>query len=217
MKRKDEIDKILESIKELREHQKETDKLIKETEKQLKETDKQLKETDEQLKRTDEQLNRVDKQLEKLGLKIGELTDGWGKFVEGLVEPSISVLFKKFGLKVYKIFQRASASVNGKNMEIDILAIARDRKGKDVVLVTEVKSNLTQREIDKIIKTLQQFLEFFPEYKNNKIIGIAAGIRLQKGIGLYGEKRGIYVLAPSGEYMKILNSPGFRPKLWNRK
>ena len=210
MKRKNDIDKILESIKELREHQKETDR-------QLKETDKQLKETDKQLKETDEQLKRVDEQLEKLGLKIGELTDGWGKFVEGLVEPSISVLFKKFGLKVYKIFQRASASINGRNMEIDILAIAKDKKGKDVVLVTEVKSNLTQREIDKIIKTLQQFLEFFPEYKNNKIIGIAAGIRLQKGIGLYGEKKGLYVLAPSGESMKILNSPKFKPKLWNRK
>ncbi|MEW5694005.1 MAG: DUF3782 domain-containing protein, partial [Candidatus Hydrogenedentota bacterium] len=90
----------------------------------------------------------------------------------------------------------------------------KNRDGEDIVLVIEVKSNLTIREVNKIEEALSQFIEFFPEYRGKKVIGVASGIRFEKGAGRYAEEQGLYVLAPSGEDIRILNSRDFKPKIW---
>ena len=91
----------------------------------IKELQESQKKTDEQLKKTDKQLKETDKQLKKM---IGELTDGWGKFVEGLVEPSVREVFKEVGIEVRETFQRPTASINERNLEIDIVGIGREAK-----------------------------------------------------------------------------------------
>ncbi len=77
-----------------------------------------IKELRESQKKTDEQLKKM----------IGELTDGWRKFVEGLVEPSVREVFKEVGIEVRETFQRPTASINGRNLEIDIVGIGREAK-----------------------------------------------------------------------------------------
>ncbi|MEW6686635.1 MAG: DUF3782 domain-containing protein [Candidatus Edwardsbacteria bacterium] len=166
------------------------------------------KKTDEQLKKTDEQIRRTDR-------NVGNLTDGWGKFVEGLVEPSVPKLFSKLGIKIYGIYPRARKILNRRYLEIDVLGTGQRKDGREVVIVTEVKSELKQRDVDDVVETLNLFPKFFKEYKDREIIGAVAGIRLQKGIERYAERRGLYVLAPSGETMMILNEKGFKPKVWS--
>ncbi|MEW5694295.1 MAG: hypothetical protein AB1765_13500, partial [Candidatus Hydrogenedentota bacterium] len=147
MNKRYNIDKILKGIEELKESQKKTDEQLKRTDAEI---DKLAKEADERSKRTDDEIDRLtkktDAEIEKVNKMVGDLTDGWGKFVEGLVEPAIWVLFKRLGYKINKTLQRASSNVNGRNLEIDILAIGKNRDGEDIVLVIEVKSNLTIRE-----------------------------------------------------------------------
>ena len=77
-----------------------------------------IKELRESQKKTDEQLKKM----------IGELTDGWRKFVEGLVEPSVREVFKEVGIEVRETFQRPTASINERNLEIDIVGIGREAK-----------------------------------------------------------------------------------------
>ena len=205
-------------IRELRESQKKTDEQIKELKESQKKTDEQLKKTDEQLKRienhikqTDEHIKQTEEQLKRM---IGEFTDGWGKFVEGLVEPSVRKVFKREGIDVRETFQRAAANMNGRELEIDILGIGEDRLGKRVILITEAKSNLTQRDIDKAIERFKEFTEFFPEYRGNRVIGVVAGIRITRRAKEYAISNGLYVLVPSGEIMEIENPKGFKPKQW---
>ena len=112
-------------------------------------------------------------------------------------------------------FQRPTASINGRNLEIDILGIGKDRKGRKVVLIVEVKSNLNQQEIDRTVKAFEKFTEFFPEYKGKKIIGVVAGIRVAKGSDEYATRKGLYILIPSGEVMQIKNPKDFKPRYWN--
>jgi len=208
-----------EQLKLLRESQKRTDEQlklvdqqIKETDRHLKETDRHLKETDRQIKETDRQIKETDKQLKKM---IGEISDGWGKFVEGLVEPSVRKLFKKRGIKIIGTFQRAEASINGKHLEIDILSIGKDKEENDVVILTEVKSNLTNEYVDKALQNFRLFTKFFPAYKNSKIIGAIAGIRVNEETIKYAIAQGLYVLVPSGDVMQIKNPRNFKPKYFS--
>ena len=212
-------------IRELRESQKKTDEQLKKTDEQLKrienhikQTDEHLKQTEGHIKQTEEHIKQTEKHIkqteEQLKRMIGEFTDGWGKFVEGLVEPSVRKVFKREGIDVRETFQRAAANMNGRELEIDILGIGEDRLGKRVILITEAKSNLTQRDIDKAIERFKEFTEFFPEYRGNRVIGVVAGIRITRRAKEYAISNGLYVLVPSGEIMEIENPKGFKPKQW---
>ncbi|MEW6686528.1 MAG: DUF3782 domain-containing protein [Candidatus Edwardsbacteria bacterium] len=211
---------IRQILKEIAISQKRRDVEIDELRESQKRTDEQLKKTDEQLKKTDEQLNKTDAEIDKLiesqkktDKQVGNLTDGWGKFVEGLVEPSVFQLFTQFDIDISRTYQRVRTRLNGRELEIDILCEGK-KKGKEVVLAVEVKSSLGIRDIKNYLKRLDEFFEFFPKYRGESLIGIVSGIRLSKGAVEFAESKGLYILAPSGETMVILNKKGFKPRIW---
>lgn len=150
----------------------------------------------------------------KTDKQIGNLTDGWGKFVEGLVAPSVPKIFSKLGIKVFGIDQRALRRFNGKEMEIDVLCLGK-QKTKEVVIAAEVKSVLGIEDVKYYINSLGNFFKFFTEYKGSELIGVVSGIKMEKGVAQFAEKQGLYVLAPSGETMVMLNKKGFKPHIWH--
>ena len=86
----------------------------------FKETDKRIekisREIDKRFKETDERIKEVTK-------SIAALTGKWGRFVEGLIAPGTISMFKERGIEVEKVYQRVKAHKDGKEIEIDILAI----------------------------------------------------------------------------------------------
>jgi hypothetical protein len=157
---------------------------------------------------------RISSEIDKVNKMVGKLTDGWGKFVEGLVEPSIPEVFRKIGIEITGTFPRAKKCVNGETMEIDILASGIMNGKEKIVIAVECKSDLGVREIKECEKDLSKFFDFFDEYRGRKLIGAVAGIRIIKGAVEYAEKRGLYILSPSGNIMKILNKERFKPRIY---
>lgn len=202
-----------DGIKELRQLIKDLTMDIKELRESQKKTDEQMKKTDEQIKKTDTEIDKLLEGQKKTDKQIGNLTDGWGKFVEGLVAPSLPKLFKKFGLKIRGIDQRALRRLNGRELEIDILCVG-EKDGSEVVIAAEVKSNLEISDVEDYLNNLSNFFKFFKEYRGRDLIGMVSGIRLSKGVKDFAERHGLYVLAPSGETMIILNKKGFKPRIW---
>lgn len=207
MKRDDYFKEIRTAIRELTESQKKTDAEIDKLLESQAKTDAGINELQESQKKTDEQLKKTDKQ-------IGNLTDGWGKFVEGLVAPSVERNFRKLGVKITNIYPDATGMSNHTLCEVDLLVSGRRKNKKGVAIVVEIKSHLTQKYVDEVIETLEKFPDCFPDYKGKEIIGVVAGIRLQKGIERYASRKGLYVLVPSGETMIMWNRKNFKPKLW---
>lgn len=150
----------------------------------------------------------------KTDQQIGRLTDGWGKFVEGLVEPSIPKLFGELGIEISMVYQRARSRKDGRELEIDILAIGKRIDGGKVVIAVEVKSTLGVREVKECIEDLNSFFDFFDEYRGRELIGVVSGIRLTSGVQRHAEKEGLYILGPADDNMVILNKKGFKPKIW---
>jgi hypothetical protein len=182
--------------------------------KQQEELNKWQIEANRRQDRIDQEIDKVNKEIDKVNKMVGKLTDGWGKFVEGLVTPSIPVIFKKLGVDIFSLSQRTKRYKDGKELEIDILCLGKDKDGKDVVIVSEVKSELSSQDINEFLEDLSEFKNFFSEYKDRKVIGVVAGMRCGEGVERYAERAGLYILVPSGKVMKLLNKEEFEPRVW---
>ncbi len=212
-----ETDARLEKLfRETAERSKETDRQFKETDAKLQklfaEAAERSKETDRQFKETDARLDRLfketDRQLKETGKKIDNLTGKWGKFVEGFVVPAAEWLFEDWGIEIHEVYQRVRKRQNNRGMEIDILAI-----NSEYAVLIEVKSTLGVGDIEEHIERMGKFREFFPQYGNRKIVGAVAGISIEDGADRFAYKNGLFVIAQSGESVKVLNDRDFQPRM----
>ncbi|AFZ46730.1 hypothetical protein Cyast_0758 [Cyanobacterium stanieri PCC 7202] len=179
--------------------QKETEQLLKE---QSQEMDKRFQETDRRFKETDKQIKRLSKE-------IGALGGRWGRFVENMVAPACETIFASRGIPVHQVSQRVKKKLDHKTLEIDVLVTNENH-----VLVVEIKSSLSVEDVKEFVADLQEFREFFPEYKEKQLYGAVAGIELEGGVDKYAYRQGLFVLAQAGETVGILNGDGFEPRSW---
>jgi len=187
--------------------------LFRETSERFKETDRRFKETDKRIERlsqeTDKKIDRMSLKVEEVSKTVAALTGKWGRFVEGLIAPGTISMFKERGIGVEKVYQRVKAHKDGREIEIDILAI-----NKEYAILIEAKSSLGISDVDEHIERLKAFKVFFPEYSDRKVVGAVAGITIEEEADKYAYRHGLFVIGQSGETVRILNDKKFRPKVW---
>lgn len=212
-----------QTVEDIWELFRETDRRLKEeSERRAQEWEHQLRERDEKFARdlqaSQELFDRrlqasreeMDRVLKDLSRQVGALGSKWGEFVEGLVAPACEWLFAERGIPVSSVSQRVKAKrPGGRNMEIDILVV----NGNAVVLV-EVKSRLTVADVRDHMERLAQFKEFFPVYANHEVIGAVAGITSEEGAEAFARNQGMFVIAQSGESVRLANDGDFVPRRW---
>jgi len=185
-------DDVWRLLAELTEAQKKTEHLL----------NLQSTEADQRFRETDRRIREVSRQIGNLGGK-------WGRFVENMVAPACETLFLKRGIPVHQVSQRVKKRLDGDTLEIDVLVT-----NENYVLVVEVKSSLGIDDVKDLLKDLQRFRIFFPEYSTKQIYGAVAGIEIEEGADKYAYRQGLFVLAQAGETVKILNAEIFEPKAW---
>ena len=160
-------------------------------------------------KETDKKIAEVSKTAKLAFDSVTALTGKWGRFVEGLIAPGTISMFKERGIEVEKVYQRVKAHKDGKEIEIDILAI-----NKEYAVLIEAKSTLGIEDVNEHIERLKAFKKFFPEYSDRKVIGAVAGIVIEEGADRFSYRQGLFVIGQTGETVKILNDKTFKPKIW---
>jgi len=178
-----------------------------------KETNDQMralqKETDRQLRETDRQLT---KQIKELGKQIGGLGNKFGSFTEGMAFPSMEkTLRKRFGMEV--VSPRVKNIKGDKILEIDVLAYANSEKNE--VYVVEVKSHLHHRELDQVLKTMEEFPKFFPEHKDKKLYGIVAAIDVSEEMKQQVLEKGLYLALIHDDLFTLKIPKNFQPHCFN--
>jgi len=118
-------------------------------------------------------------------------------------------MFKERGIEVRETYTRAESHRNGREMEIDVLVV-----NEAYVVAIGVKSTLKVEDVDEHIEKLRSFREFFPHFKDRKVIGAVAGIAIEEESDRYAYRRGLFVIGQTGETVKILNDEKFKPKAW---
>lgn len=191
-----------ESFRETARQFQETDLRFQETDRQIKETGRQLKETDRQLKETDRKLKEVMTSLGRLGNKLGE-------FVEEMVKPAVVRLFRERGIEVHEVHRGVSAQRDEEWIEVDLLVV----NDGDVVAV-ECKSTLGTADVDEHLERLAKLKRLLPSYRELRVIGAVAAMVMPDDVARYAYRKGLFVLAQSGENMVIRNAAGFKPATW---
>lgn len=167
----------------------------------FKETDARFKETDARL---DQRFRETDDKLRRLESLFGAQ---WGRLMEALVQSNVLKLFQARGHQVHRLHQRSKVQRNGDTMEIDLII-----KDSSEVIVGEVKSVLKIEDINAFLTDLAEFTNFFPLYQGNQIYGAVAGLEVPAAVARYAYRRGLFVLAITGEGMvTIQNDDKFRP------
>ncbi len=189
--------------------QQELERSIQEVWALFKETDRRMRETREIVAETSKIVAETSKKVEETTRSVNALTGKWGRFVEGLVAPGAVRMFKERGIEVRETSTRVEVHRNGREMEIDVLVV-----NEEYVLAIEVKSTLKVEDVNEHIEKLRGFREFFPRFKDKKVIGAVAGIVMEEMADRYAYRQGLFVIGQSGEMVKILNDEEFKPKTW---
>ena len=137
-------------------------------------------------------------------------TGQWGKLVEALVEGGLVRLLRKISIDVHHNLTNLKKDYGKQKFEFDIVSV----NGKEVV-VTEVKTVLNVKDVDYLIKKLDKFTEFAPEYKGRKIYGSVAYLRVTQSAHTYAEKKGLLVIRAVGDSARIINQKNFQPKAFS--
>ena len=174
---------------------------IQELTRAQKETDRQLKEAQ---KETDRQIKALTKQLGAQGNRLGE-------FVQEMVRPAVVRLFQERGLPVHQVISNLRAYDDNRQfiMEVDLLVV-----NTDTAIAVECKSHLSQADVDEHLDRLSRFKACFPQFAPQILLGAVAAMVLPDEIGRYAYRKGLFVLAQSGEAMEIRNNDPFNPQTW---
>jgi hypothetical protein len=196
------IEDIREILKELAQSQQELSQSQQELSQSQQELSQAQKETDKQIKETDKQINRVSQQIGELGNRLGE-------FVEWQVRPAVVRLFQERGIDVHEFHPGISVKRDNEGLEIDLLVV----NDTDAILV-EVKSKLTQRDVDEHLQRLAKFKRLMPRFRDVKALGAVAAMIVPNEVASYACRQGLFVLVQSGENVIILNDAEFTPRVW---
>ncbi|MCA2600291.1 MAG: DUF3782 domain-containing protein, partial [Microcystis sp. M29BS1] len=148
----------------------------------LKELAQSQQELSQAQKETDKQINRVSQQIGELGNRLGE-------FVEWQVRPAVVRLFQERGIDVHEFHPGISVKRDNEGLEIDLLVV----NDTDAILV-EVKSKLTQRDVDEHLQRVAKFKRLMPRFRDVKALGAVAAMIVPNEVASYACRQGLFVL-----------------------
>jgi hypothetical protein len=182
---------------------------FKEIGQRFKETDKRI---DRDWKEIKEQWRETDKRIERMHQKFAEdlngVTDSLRRFSEQTVFPATQRLFRERGIRLNPLYSNMEAHLDGDNMETDIIGL-----GPKCAVLLEVKLRLRQKDVEEFLeRKLPRFFDFFPSFRRPILYGGVAGMSIDKGVDRFAYKKGLFVIAQTGDNVQILNDKKFKPR-----
>jgi hypothetical protein len=154
-------------------------------------------------------MRETDRKLAEVGRQIGGLGNRLGEFVEGVVRPGLVRLFRERGVDVRETHRDLEAERNGRKAQVDLLVV-NDAE----VVVVEVKSKLSQRDVEEHLERLALFKELFPRYADARVFGAMAAMVVPEKQAEFAERAGLFVIGQTGDDAVFFNSEGFEPRAW---
>ncbi len=190
-----------ETDRQMKERSLETDRKFQETKQLLEE---RSLETDRKFQETNKAIKKVSDNIDKLGNRLGD-------FVEEMVKPGLVRLFQARGLKVHRTMQNLTCRDDGgqRLAEVDLLVV-----DTDTAIVVECKSFLGIEDINDHLARMAKFKTYWPEYAPYKLLGAVAAMVLPDNVGRYAYRKGLFVLAQTGDIVEIRNDDRFEPQVW---
>ena len=152
---------------------------------------------------------KTEKLVAETNKQVGGLTSRWAEFVENLIKPAAARIFREQGIDVHYTAMHVKGDNDRGSMEIDILV-----ENSNEIVAIEVKSHLEIRNVKRFLEVLARFKEAFPKYKNYKVYGAVAGIKIDEKADEYATQEGLFLIEPAGDSVIIANSESLQPRVW---
>jgi len=161
-------------------------------------------------KETAKQMEERDRRLDE---KLGKLGDRFGEMIEHMVMPSLVGKFRELGFEFTKAYPETEIKDIKNNIitEVDITL-----ENGDKVMIVEVKSKPTTKDINDHIKRMEKVKAHANLHNDNRIyMGAIAGMVIKENVKTFALKNGFYVIEPSGEEFVISVPEGiYSPREW---
>ena len=187
----------------------ETDRKFQETNLQFQETDLRIQDTDRLIKELSASQKETDRLFKEMNKKLGDLGNRLGEFVQEMVRPAVVRLFRDRGIEVHQVMRNIEAFDDEIAIEIDLLVINREQ-----AIAVECKSRLSIEDVKEHLARMDKFKQLFPQYQGLNLMGAVAGMVVLDEAAQYAYRRGLFVLAQSGDSVLIRNDDKFMPKQW---
>jgi len=154
------------------------------------------------------ELQKLHKETEKtLNKTIGGLSNTLGSLVEHIMTPGLPQKFKQMGFSFNRIASYKWAE--GVYAEIDGML----ENGTQAIVV-EVKTTLRQTDIDEHLNRMEKVRKYADEHGDKRqFMGAIAAVITDKSTREYALKKGLFVIEPSGEDVKV-TKPEAEPLVW---
>jgi len=165
-------------------------------------TEKELREFKEEMREFKEEMGEDRKKAFK---QWGEIANKMGTLAEDIIAPSIREIAEKyFGCKEEEDFMvrrfKRKKKDKGKRKEFDILSVY-----DDAVILVEVKSTPRMQYINDFLSVLNELYDYFPEYREKRIIPIFASLFLPDDVIECLTRNNIYAMATKEDMMDLMN------------
>ncbi len=189
--------------------QQETDRKFQETDRKFQETDRKFQDTDRKFQDTDRKFQETDRKLKQVVDSIGRLGNRLGEFVEEMVKPALVRLFRERGIEVHEVHRGVSAERDGEAIEVDLMVV-----NETEVVAVECKNKLSVDDVDEHLARLARLRRLLPRYREARLMGAVAAMVLPDDVARYAYRKGLFVLAQSGDSIVIRNDARFVPAIW---
>ena len=159
-----------QALKELAEAQKSTDEAVKELAEAQKSTDEAVKELAQAQKSTDEAVKelalaqkRTEDAVQSLARQVGGLSEAVGASLEDLARDIVPELLEKYWKMEISSAQPEDLRLNGQHYPFD-LVVRGKVEGREVLVLGEVKSNLTASEVRKFVTLVEKAKKFLSDH-----------------------------------------------------
>ena len=132
-------------------------------------------------------------------------------FFEDYLQPNAYRVFEERGILLHGEAQSIMTERCGERFQAGPVMM-----GDEYVALLDVQCEPDTDSVNALIEKLDNFLRFFSEYQQHKIIGAVAGITVEESLKTYAYQKGLFVIAQSGETITILNDAKFQPKAWQQ-
>lgn len=206
VKIEEKVSELERIMKELAYAHLQTERSISELSKDFHGFQNEMKDFKDEMQAFKEEMKRDRKEMNK---KWGDLANKMGTVAEDIFAPNIPRIMKDyFKCELLEDFAVRRRVVNKKNpekiREFDCLAV-----GSKILLVNETKSTPKVEYIREFIESLEEIYDYFPGYRDKKIIPVFSSFYLPEDIVNYLTNNKIYALGMKDDTMEILN-PGLK-------
>jgi hypothetical protein len=174
-------------------------------------TDQELKDLVASLAQSQAETDREIRRVSKL---VGDIGNNFGRFTEGMAEPSMRKLLKKFGMTAIHPRAIFRSKDGARTMEVDVLGYDANDLRQEVYII-EVKSRLTTDSVAQALQTIADFRELGPvALRHRPIYGVIAAVDIPKDLDRTVTNRGFYLARINDDTFQLLTPRGFKPKVF---